>query len=55
MSYYSDYSVTIYFTGYPDYLVTVIELDNEFGTTNVSFCKEELNVSVDLSGRPFSL
>lgn len=42
MSYYCDYSVTIYSTGYPDYLVTVRELDNELGTINMSFCKEEL-------------
>ena len=39
---YCDYSVTINFTGYPDYFVKIRELDNEFGTINMSFCQEEL-------------
>lgn len=42
ISFYCDYSVTSNVTGYPDYLVKIRELDNEFGTINMSFCQKEL-------------
>lgn len=54
MSYYCDFSVVIYFTGFSDNPLTVSKFKNEYGTISMSFLQEEI-VSMNSNRRPFSL